>query len=217
MGQLDIFKATYLEGKWINATNLKPPVNSIANDFGIAFDGEYNRGFFSSDRFNGKGAEDLYSFSDDVPLEITFKNDTLEFTDKSVYDDVKYELINTVDSSNVELQLEKGWYSAQMKGKKYELNATKNGMPYNKIFLAYATDSTSKISQLTIKTTDKTILIKGYLVKSGVRAIQTEQSAETALGPVAEPEFTEILTEENGAINCKDNLQAGTVYIVKMR
>ncbi|MBI2281427.1 MAG: tetratricopeptide repeat protein [Bacteroidetes bacterium] len=62
MGQLDIFSAQYKkltdgrEGKiWTNISNLKPPINSIGNDFGIVLDGEYFRGFFSSDRFNGKG------------------------------------------------------------------------------------------------------------------------------------------------------------------
>src|SRR5690606_16261017 len=60
MGQLDIFRCAITDNKPGAAQNLKPPVNSISNDFGITFYGGTARGFFSSDRFNGKGAEDIY-------------------------------------------------------------------------------------------------------------------------------------------------------------
>ncbi len=63
MGGLDLFKAEpdSLRG-WI-VTNLQYPMNSQADDFGMTFEGIYNRGFFSSSRGdNNRGWENIYSF-----------------------------------------------------------------------------------------------------------------------------------------------------------
>lgn len=38
------------------------PLNSQGDDFGITFEGPYNRGFFSSNRGDGKGWDHIYSF-----------------------------------------------------------------------------------------------------------------------------------------------------------
>ena len=61
MGGLDIFKAVIQpDGSWV-VQNMKSPINSFADDFGIAFENENERGMFSSTR-KGKGNDDLYSF-----------------------------------------------------------------------------------------------------------------------------------------------------------
>jgi peptidoglycan-associated lipoprotein len=61
MGGLDIFKAKLQpDGSWI-VQNLKAPINSYADDFGIAFEKGNERGIFSSTR-KGKSNDDLYSF-----------------------------------------------------------------------------------------------------------------------------------------------------------
>ncbi len=61
MGGLDIFKAkAQPDGSWI-VTNMKYPINSFADDFGIAFEDGNERGIFSSTR-KGRGNDDLYSF-----------------------------------------------------------------------------------------------------------------------------------------------------------
>ncbi len=64
MGGLDIFEAVLntKTGKY-KVTNLKSPINSNADDFGIIFEGEAERGFFSSSRKGGKGGDDIYQFS----------------------------------------------------------------------------------------------------------------------------------------------------------
>lgn len=62
MGGLDIFKATQTKaGKW-TVENLKYPLNSPADDFGITFHQEEERGFLTSTRPGGKGGDDVYSF-----------------------------------------------------------------------------------------------------------------------------------------------------------
>lgn len=73
MGGLDIFEATPdpKTGKY-KVVNLKYPINSNADDFGIIFEGEAERGFFSSNRKGGKGGDDIYMFYL-PPLEFTLK------------------------------------------------------------------------------------------------------------------------------------------------
>jgi peptidoglycan-associated lipoprotein len=61
MGGLDIFKATAQpDGSWV-VQNMKAPINSSADDFGIIFENENERGIFSSTR-KGRGNDELYYF-----------------------------------------------------------------------------------------------------------------------------------------------------------
>ncbi len=61
MGGLDIFKALpQPDGSWV-VTNMKAPINSSADDFGITFENGNERGIFSSTR-KGRGNDELYSF-----------------------------------------------------------------------------------------------------------------------------------------------------------
>ncbi len=61
MGGLDIFKAKQQpDGSWV-VLNMKSPINSFADDFGITFEDGSERGIFSSTR-KGKGNDDLFSF-----------------------------------------------------------------------------------------------------------------------------------------------------------
>lgn len=64
MGGLDLFKAEIgADGKFTKAPeNLKAPLNSGADDFGIVFEGNKQRGYFSSNREGGKGSDDIWSF-----------------------------------------------------------------------------------------------------------------------------------------------------------
>jgi peptidoglycan-associated lipoprotein len=63
MGGLDIFHAEKSGTNFTNVTNMKFPLNSSADDFGIMFEGGKERGFFCSNRANGKGMDDIYSFN----------------------------------------------------------------------------------------------------------------------------------------------------------
>lgn len=61
MGGLDLFKAKQQpDGSWV-VQNMKSPVNSFADDFGISFEDGSERGIFSSTR-KGRGDDELYSF-----------------------------------------------------------------------------------------------------------------------------------------------------------
>ena len=64
MGGLDIY---YVEGEKLKANSVKIehpgyPLNSQGDDFGMTFEGLLNKGFFSSNRGDGKGWDHIYSF-----------------------------------------------------------------------------------------------------------------------------------------------------------
>ena len=65
MGCLDIFIAKPARGGEWEVENMKYPVNSPQDDFGIIFESDKERGYFSSNRDGGKGInnDDIYSFS----------------------------------------------------------------------------------------------------------------------------------------------------------
>ncbi len=61
LGGLDIFRSEYTPDGWSEPENLRPPINSSADDFGVVFEPGRETGFFSSNR--GRGAIfDIYSF-----------------------------------------------------------------------------------------------------------------------------------------------------------
>lgn len=63
MGGLDMYRAESTgENTWGQVENLKAPLNSASDDFAIVFDGEEDRGFFSSTRPGGKGQDDIWRF-----------------------------------------------------------------------------------------------------------------------------------------------------------
>lgn len=62
MGGLDLFRAEQdSSGIW-TMENLGSPMNSAGDDFGMTFDGLHNRGFFSTNRGNGRGWDQIMSF-----------------------------------------------------------------------------------------------------------------------------------------------------------
>jgi len=61
-GGLDVFSAQLENGAWSEALNQGVPLNSTTDDFGIVFNSDLSRGYFTSDRAGGKGSDDVYSF-----------------------------------------------------------------------------------------------------------------------------------------------------------
>jgi peptidoglycan-associated lipoprotein len=64
-GMLDLFVVNRANGKTV-VENLGEPVNSSEDDFGI-FLFKADRGFFTSNRANGKGDDDIYTFVNEDP------------------------------------------------------------------------------------------------------------------------------------------------------
>jgi outer membrane protein OmpA-like peptidoglycan-associated protein/tetratricopeptide (TPR) repeat protein len=62
-GGLDIFVSKRVDGKWTTPQNLGMPVNSSYDDFSYAEYQSTGKGLFCSNRPDGKGGDDLYSFN----------------------------------------------------------------------------------------------------------------------------------------------------------
>ena len=89
LGGLDIYCATPTDnGSW-TVNNLLAPMNSSYDDFGMTFEGERMRGFFSSNRGDARGWDHIYSF--DLPETVhtltgwVYEKDGYELTDGTVY------------------------------------------------------------------------------------------------------------------------------------
>lgn len=62
LGGLDIFIAKVGNDRRYHLEHPGYPLNSQGDDFGMTFEGIYNRGFFSSNRGDGRGWDHIYSF-----------------------------------------------------------------------------------------------------------------------------------------------------------
>jgi peptidoglycan-associated lipoprotein len=101
MGGLDIFRAEKKgEDTWANVTNMKYPINSAGDDFGIVFEGKKERGYLSSNRESTKGADDIWSFVL-PPLLFAIEGDITDCKFKETIAGVTVKLVGS-DGSSVE-------------------------------------------------------------------------------------------------------------------
>lgn len=102
MGGLDIFKAEKSgDHTWANVENMQYPINSMANDFGIIFEGNKTRGYLTSNRQGGKGGDDIWSFYM-PPLVFALQGTISDVDSKSPVPNAKVRLEGN-DGSSVEV------------------------------------------------------------------------------------------------------------------
>lgn len=158
MGGLDIFVAEAgADGKFSKAIeNLKYPINSSFDDFGIIYEGKKQRGYLTSNREGGKGSDDIWSFN--LPA-LTFNAKGMAM---SKGDDrtgagrgesielVKVKVIGSDGSINEFTTAKDGNYTFKLKEK-----------------------TTYTITTITDKTTKSPSFTKGYLASKDQRVIST--------------------------------------------
>lgn len=83
MGGLDLFCAQQDSTETWHIENLKYPMNSSGDDFGMTFEGPYNRGYFCSNRGDARGWDHIMSFE---------KPDIIQTVKGWVYERDGYEL-----------------------------------------------------------------------------------------------------------------------------
>jgi peptidoglycan-associated lipoprotein len=103
MGGLDIFKATPQAGDGWIVENMKVPINSPEDDFGITFEKEAEKGIFSSSR-KGRSGDDLYTF-EMPPLLFTI---TGLVKDEKTGQPVDAAIVQLIASDGANLQTETG-------------------------------------------------------------------------------------------------------------
>lgn len=60
---LDMYKTTYRKGKWSEPILLNEPFNSVADDYGLCSHDNMKTGYFTSNRNQAEGNEDIYCFA----------------------------------------------------------------------------------------------------------------------------------------------------------
>ena len=69
MGGLDIFSAIGEKNKFKDVENLRAPLNSPKDDFGVLFNADNKTGYLSSNRNGGVGLDDIYKFRTGIKAE----------------------------------------------------------------------------------------------------------------------------------------------------
>jgi peptidoglycan-associated lipoprotein len=112
MGGLDIFRAEQDEkGEW-NIENIKPPLNSMGDDFGMTFEGIKEKGFFSSNRNDSRGLDHIYSF--ELPGVYVYVEGWVLDKEEELIDNASVRLVGK-DGTNAKIIVRKdGTYSAEV-------------------------------------------------------------------------------------------------------
>ncbi|WP_268846528.1 OmpA family protein [Flavobacterium aestivum] len=130
LGGLDVFVSQIKEdGTFGPVQNVGAEVNSPKDDFAYLIDTKSRIGFFSSNRDNGKGYDDIYKFLETRPIKCKYElngttselatNEMLPKSKVSLYDD-QHKLLKTTESDD------KGYYSFDIEGEKtYSVRAEK--------------------------------------------------------------------------------------------
>jgi peptidoglycan-associated lipoprotein len=127
LGGLDINNAEPTDeiGVWRERENLREPINSGGDDFGITFmEGDATKGFFSSNRGDRKNNDDIYSF-DITPIIITIRGTITDCNTKKPLAGATVVLSNDRDTTKMILKTdEQGVYTAKLREKtNYEIFA----------------------------------------------------------------------------------------------
>lgn len=112
MGGLDLFKATLdSTGKW-HVENLKAPINSMGDDFGITFEGDKEKGFFSSNRNDARGYDHLYSF--ELPVITIFIEGIVSDVDENPIEDATVRIVGKDGLNEKVLAKKDGTYRVEL-------------------------------------------------------------------------------------------------------
>ena len=111
MGGLDIFVSSMdTSGQWGEPRNLKYPINSTGDDFGIVFHPTDERGFISSNRGNSRGLDNIYYF-EEPPVLFTFSGTVKDAKTKQLVSNAVVRLVGS-DGSNLSTRTnDKGYFN----------------------------------------------------------------------------------------------------------
>ena len=165
MGKLDIFSTKPKNDTlWTEPMNMRAPINTIGDDFAFIKDSKLNRGFLSSDRFNGKGADDIYTFSHIEPFTISIEGSDISILDQSFYDGVTYKLINDSTKEETLLTWDNGRFKATILPEvSYTLAARKDGFRYAKVGITRKIPFLNQHIAFEIRPVDKPVKVEGVL------------------------------------------------------
>jgi len=126
MGGLDMFYSINENGVWAEAVNMKSPLNSSADDFGLIWNSE-TTGYFTSNRDGGKGMDDIYSFLV-PPLNLSVGGRVYDTDTKESLEGATVELFGSDGTSLSTQTTADGRYRYELKPNvKYKISASFTG------------------------------------------------------------------------------------------
>ena len=170
MGKLDIFMSVFANNEWSAVTNLGNPINSIGDDFGIVLDETQTRGFFSSDRFNGKGKEDIYTLNLIGPQTVFFNGHSIQFPDYTLYNGITFKITEEGANEAVTIASKDGFYTYPIKKEvNYTVNLRRDGFFYDsfKVRLLESSGDTCLNARIQAKTSS--FVFGGVLSESNTK------------------------------------------------
>lgn len=180
LGGLDIFKAVKDDkGHW-QVENMKAPINSPGDDFGISFiKGETDKGLFSSNR-KGSRSDDIYSFYLPPKIFNAFGDIYNQETNQKI-DGAMVRIIGT-DGTNLKMRADGGHFQYKLKPEtEYVIAAFKDGYLNDKARLTTAGLQDSKDFNFTFKLapTDQPVKINNINYATG--SYQLTEDSKLAL------------------------------------
>ncbi len=164
MGGLDIFIAPKTGTfNWGKVENMRAPINSSSDDFGIIFEGNRDKGFFASNRAGGRGSDDIYFFKK-PPVIFAIQGTVSDVDTKEPIVGASVKLIGT-DGTSVELETDQtGFYIFADKDGSDE-RYVQEGTSYT-IFVSKKGYLNSKGQETTVGIEKSTAFVHDFLLQS---------------------------------------------------
>ncbi len=217
MGKLDVFIAIKDNNEWKSVSNVRPPINSIGDDFGFIMDKKFRQGLFSSDRFDSKGLEDIYAFSDIAEITITVDGGKIRIPNNTLFDGLKFKLIDNTSKVETVLNPVNGEYQFTPElNKPYTISIRKDGFNYNKIDFTLIRNTERSYMELDITSKLKTIKVDGFLKEdrkdtSGNVSYTPQSGATVELLKNGNP-IDLTMSDNKGYFTHKSIIVSGTPY-----
>ena len=177
LGGLDIFYSNFSGNSWKKPTNYGSPINSTGDDITFIASLDNNTGYFASNRYGGKGSDDLYYFErkDRVIAETApaVANTPLD-------DDIDVSMSNGI-SINEQLNINKIKFDhkkSNLKSETYQelLKVVQylSDYPDSKIMIESHTDSRELVQTNMQVSTERAENIKEFLLGAGIEKNRVE-------------------------------------------
>ena len=159
MGGFDIYKTSQDEyDAYTLPVNLKFPVNSTGDDFGMIIEKNGERGYFTSNRSGGRGGDDIYQF--ELPaLKLSVQGIVTDSKTGAILTGTRVELVGSNGVTNEVMTDNTGKYSFKLEPLvSYEIIANKTGY----------------LTKIVRETTEGIELSKNFIVDLNVDPIKKE-------------------------------------------
>jgi len=210
LGGLDIFRSVFENDEWSKPENLKPPINSIFDDFHfVPYNSNY--GVFCSDNpvfdgINSPGFGDIFTFYNNKEKEIIIKDNEINIANTYFFDNFNYKV-------NEDLMLSNNNYYFYIfdYAQKYLIKQFKNDQIINTLLyeIKKINDNNTEINIQTYKDNKTNIKITGYhflyskpVFNSDVTLIENGITIETTS------------TDVNGFYSFKKRLDKDKLYTI---